>query len=144
MRAIALSSRAQRLLRFAHDEADKAGCIGISSEHLLIGALVFGGYLQSALCSRSSLSADALRATVNKPIKNPTQHYSKSTIAILRKALRLSHSLHHRRIDAAHLVLAILTERRGGASHALDDFKVKRKRAKAIILKRLKSRRRSP
>jgi len=46
MNAMPLSARSQKLLRLAHEEADKAGSLLVASEHLLTGAFVFGGVFE--------------------------------------------------------------------------------------------------
>ena len=143
MKAQPLSSRAQRLLRLAHDEADLIGAKDISSEHLLLGALSFGGYLNSALCSKSFLSLHTLRDSLGTGApKRSAPCYSESTKAIFRAAVSISRSLRHKRVDAAHIVLALLREREGGASRALEHFNVSRKRAQGHIRRRLGNRKR--
>ena len=135
------SSRAQKLLRFAHDEADLIRARDISSEHLLLGALSFGGYLGSALCGKSFLSLHTLRDSLGEGRRSASR-YSKSTRAILRASEALARSFGDKRVDAAHIVLALLRERKGGASRVLDHFNVSRQVAQREVCRRLRSRRR--
>ena len=138
-----LSSRAQKLLRLAHGEAESVGSADIASEHLLLGALALGGYLTSALCSKSSLSLQALRHSLGSGVPKVSGcRYSESAETIFRAAVAISRSLRHKRVDAAHIVLALLGEKEGEASRALDLFNVRRQGAQSQIRRRLRKRKR--
>jgi|SRR6266511_1204715 len=141
MADVPFSRRAQRLLRLAHEEADAAQPTCVSSVHLLLGALSFGGNIQRAICFRSSLSANELRSRILEIGPTPEDAnggYTQSCRNILRVAARISRTLGHKHIDPEHIVLALLTERRGGASRALKSFAVNKKNAKTQIQRRIR------
>jgi ATP-dependent Clp protease ATP-binding subunit ClpC len=141
MALIDLSKKAQKLLLVAHHEADRIGSTCVSSEHILLGVLAFGGYLQSLVSPR--LSLDAVRSYVSKTgrnIEQPDHGYGQSTRDILVKAARLSKQLGHKQVGAAHIILALLAQRTGGGIRALKHFRVKRAAAKRRLLQRIQTR----
>ncbi|SRR6266536_4613564 len=144
MAEVPISIRAQRLLRLAHEEADQVQPLRVSSVHLLLGALSCGGYIKRALCSRSSFSINELRSRISEmgsTSEDAKGGYTQSSRNILRAAARISRTLGHKDIDAEHIVLALLAERRGRAARALKRFAFNKKNAKTQIQRRIRIRR---
>ena len=140
MALIGLSKKAQKLLLLAHHEADRIGSSCVSSEHILLGVLAFGGF-QSLLSSR--LTLEAVRSFVSatgRSIEEADHGYGQSSRDIFRKAARLSKQLGHKQVGAAHIILALLSQRTGGAIRTLEHFGVEKETAKRRLLQRIQTR----
>jgi Clp amino terminal domain, pathogenicity island component len=123
------TERARQVVVFAQDEARTLRHNYIGTEHLLLGLLREDEGLAARVLDSLGITIGEVRAQVARRVgqsaKAPTGrpiHFAQATKDALQLALREALSLGDEEIDAPHILLGLLGDKKGGAARILLDF----------------------
>lgn len=124
----AFSESAQKLLTRSQAEAQKAGFSYIGTEHMLVAAIGDSRSQATQALTNLGLTEDAVRAAVQKVIKEPRHVKAPVVIPtsrvkiVVELAFKLCHSAGDPRVTTGHLLLALAIEGKGIAAHLMKDM----------------------
>ena len=134
------SEKAQEVLAIANQESKRLRCDHVASEHLLLGLLIYGQGVGSAMLSNAGLVLDCVQthvASIGVEPEMASHGYGPSMRGALFRSFRHAESLLHPKIEPEHLALGLLDETDGGAVRVLRHFGVDTATTRRHILERI-------
>jgi ATP-dependent Clp protease ATP-binding subunit ClpA len=135
---------AQQALMLARKEADRLHHNFVGTEHLLLGLIRLGQGVAVNVLHKMGLDLQAVRVEIEKKVGTTPDQTVLGAIPYtprVKKALALAaeeaRALHHVYLGTEHMLLGLLREPDGVASHVLHDFGVDTDKTRREILKEL-------
>jgi ATP-dependent Clp protease ATP-binding subunit ClpA len=135
---------AQQTLMLARKEADRLHHNFVGTEHLLLGLIRLGQGVATNVFHKMGFDLQAIRAEIEKQVGTGSEQTVSGTVPYtprVKKVLALAgeeaSALNHCYVGTEHLLLGLLREPDGLASHVLHDFGVDTDKTRREILKEL-------
>jgi ATP-dependent Clp protease ATP-binding subunit ClpC len=141
-----LTPRAQQVLVFAGEEADRLGHVLVGTGHLLIGLIKLGSGVASNVIQELGVEAKAVRAEIER--QGESEHAQRPVCDIpctvgAEKALDLATNeavnLNHTYVGTEHILLGLLCDRDGVAAGVFEHLGIDIERTRQEILRELGS-----
>ena len=136
------TARAQQVLAFAREEADRFQHNYVGTEHLLLGLLKLGEGVAVDALQKMGLDPEIVRSTVEKQVGLGTEGKSSGNIPYTPRAKKVfalagkeAKNLSHSYIGTEHLLLGLLDEGESVAARVLKSLDIDIERTRSEILK---------